>query len=121
MYKRQLLLSTNQQWPQHQVPHDCFRFTSYGLRYCFERAGLAIERIEPMGGAFSVFLFQLSQIAAPDIWMRGARARRAATILMRPMSFVLRLLTPLASALDRLDRERANTLGWFVVARPADP
>jgi SAM-dependent methyltransferase len=111
-----LLLSTNQQWPQHQQPHDYFRFTSFGLRYVFERAGLRIERIEPMGGAFSVLLFQFSQILAPHIWARTAFAQRIAAFLLRPFGWLLKACMPLVTALDKLDRTKDNTLGWYVIA-----
>ena len=114
-----VLLSTNQQWPQHQQPHDFFRFTSFGLRYIFEQAGLQVERIEPMGGAFSVALFGLSQTLAPHIWSRGARGHRIAAVVLRPVGWLMRLLMPLVSALDRLDRTKDNTLGYYVSARRA--
>ena len=116
-----VVLSTNQQWPQHQKPHDFFRFTSYGLRHVFEQAGLGVEAIEPMGGAFSVLLFQVGQVFAPEIWGRSARARGVLTIVFKPIGWLMKLFLPLASALDRLDKQKDNTLGWYVRARkPAD-
>jgi SAM-dependent methyltransferase len=116
-----VLLSTNQQWPQHQQPHDYFRFTSYGLRFCFEQAGLEVEKIEAMGGAFSVALFGFSQTLAPHLWTRGERARRVFAFLTKPFAWLLRALMPLVSALDRLDRGKDNTLGYYVVGRkPTD-
>jgi SAM-dependent methyltransferase len=112
-----VLLSTNQQWPQHQQPYDFFRFTSFGLRHVFEAAGLAVERIEPMGGVFSVALFQFSQTLAPHLWARGERGRRVATVVLKPFAWIMRLLMPLVSALDRLDKTKDNTLGYYVVGR----
>lgn len=112
-----LLLSTNQAWPQHQQPYDFFRFTSFGLRYCFEKAGLEIERMEPMGGAFSAALFHASQMFGPHIWARSPRGVRIATLLLRPVAWIMRALMPLVTALDRLDRTKDNTLGYMVVAR----
>jgi SAM-dependent methyltransferase len=111
------LLSTNQQWPQHQKPHDYFRFTSYGLRLCFEQAGLVVEDMQAMGGAFGVLLFQFGQVFSPEIWARSARARRMLGVLFVPIAWLMKLLLPLASALDRLDRAKDNTLGWYVRAR----
>jgi len=37
-----LFLSTPQSWHQHQKPHDYFRYTSFGLRYLMQKAGLAL-------------------------------------------------------------------------------
>jgi SAM-dependent methyltransferase len=112
-----LLLSTNQQWPQHQQPYDFFRFTSFGLRYCLEQAGLETVELRSMGGVFSVALFGFSQAMSPEVWSSTPRGRRIAGIVLRPLGLLLRLLMPLVSALDRRDRSRDNTLGWYVVAR----
>ncbi|HEX9711437.1 MAG TPA: class I SAM-dependent methyltransferase, partial [Actinomycetota bacterium] len=106
-----VLLSTNQSWPQHQQPYDFFRFTSYGLRYCFEQAGLQVERVEAMGGAFTAAMFGVSQTLTPHLWSRGARAQRIAAVLLTPFAWLMKLLTPLVSMLDRLDRTKDNTLG----------
>lgn len=112
-----LLLSTNQQWPQHQQPYDFFRFTSFGLRYCFEQAGLETVELRSMGGVFSVALFGISQAMSPEVWAQGDRNRRIAGIVLRPMGLLMRLFMPLVTALDRRDRARDNTLGWYAVAR----
>lgn len=112
-----ILLSTNQSWPQHQQPYDFFRFTSFGLRWCFERAGLEVERMEAMGGAFSCALFQATQVLAPHLWARSERGRRLVAALLRPLSWLIKALVPLVTALDRLDLTKDNTLGWFVFGR----
>lgn len=112
-----LLLSTNQQWPQHQQPYDFFRFTSFGLRYCLEQAGLETVELRSMGGAFSVALFGFSQTMSPEMWARSPRGRRIAAIVLKPVAWLMRLLMPLVSALDRRDTARDNTLGWYAVAR----
>lgn len=112
-----VLLSTNQAWPQHQKPYDFFRFTSFGLRHLFEQAGFAIERLDPMGGVFSVALFHVSQTLAPHLWARTARAQRLVVIVTKPLAWLLRALMPLVTSLDRLDRTKDNTLGWYVQAR----
>src|ERR1041384_8321048 len=84
-----VLLSTNQQWPQHQQPYDFFRFTSFGLRHLFEQAGLRVERLEPMGGVFSVALYQFSQPLAPHLWARGDRGRAIAAAILKPFGYLM--------------------------------
>jgi len=37
---------------EHQIPHDYFRYTQYGLRYLCEQAGLEVEFIKPIRGDF---------------------------------------------------------------------
>lgn len=111
-----VLLSTNQSWPQHQQPFDFFRFTSFGLRHVFGQAGLRIEQLEPMGGAFTAAMFAVSQTLAPHLWARTSTGQRIAATLLRPFGWLMKALTPLASALDRRDRSKDNTLGWYARA-----
>jgi len=39
---------------EHQVPFDYFRYTRYGLRHLFEKAGFEVESITPASGIFDV-------------------------------------------------------------------
>jgi SAM-dependent methyltransferase len=39
-------------WEEHQIPHDYFRFTRYGVRSLFEASSLRLDRVDPMGGFF---------------------------------------------------------------------
>ena len=41
-------------WEEHQVPHDYFRFTRYGIRSLLEELPFKVELLEPMGGFFRV-------------------------------------------------------------------
>lgn len=43
------LITTNQMYPLHEVPHDYFRFTRYGLRQLAADAGLSIENVIELG------------------------------------------------------------------------
>jgi SAM-dependent methyltransferase len=47
-----VFLTTPFYWPLHEEPHDYFRFTQYGLRHLFEKAGLEIVRMTPTAGGF---------------------------------------------------------------------
>jgi SAM-dependent methyltransferase len=47
-----LFLVAPQAYQEHQIPHDYFRFTSFGLRYLLEGAGFKIVTIDPLGGYF---------------------------------------------------------------------
>jgi SAM-dependent methyltransferase len=46
-------------WGQHQIPHDYFRFTSFGLDLLLRRAGFAEIHIAPIGGFFYFLALQL--------------------------------------------------------------
>src|SRR3972149_1477550 len=47
-----LILIAPQGWEEHGAPNDYFRFTQFGLRYLFEKAGFRVVSIEPLGGYF---------------------------------------------------------------------
>ncbi|MBM4264236.1 MAG: class I SAM-dependent methyltransferase [Deltaproteobacteria bacterium] len=47
-----LFLIAPQGWQEHGMPNDYFRFTSSGIRYLSEQAGLEPVSIAPMGGFF---------------------------------------------------------------------
>lgn len=54
-------LSTPLFFPEHEVPYDFFRYTQFGLRHIFEKAGFRIEEIDWIGGYFGTVSYQLSQ------------------------------------------------------------
>ena len=94
-------------WEEHQRPYDFFRFTSSGIRYLMESAGLRVKRVEPVGG----FFWQLSRrlIGVLSFTQRGWR-----WILFPVLAPVFGLLLPVCCYyLDFLDDDRAYTLGFI--------
>lgn len=47
-----LILTAPHIWNEHEMPHDYYRFTRYGLRHLLETAGFRIVEIRPMAGYF---------------------------------------------------------------------
>ncbi len=45
-----LILTAPHIWELHEVPHDYFRYTPYGLRYLAEKAGLEVVAIKALAG-----------------------------------------------------------------------
>jgi UDP-N-acetylmuramyl pentapeptide phosphotransferase/UDP-N-acetylglucosamine-1-phosphate transferase/ubiquinone/menaquinone biosynthesis C-methylase UbiE len=45
-----LILTAPHIWELHEVPHDYFRFTPYGLRYLAEKAGFEIVAVAALAG-----------------------------------------------------------------------
>jgi SAM-dependent methyltransferase len=41
-------------WEEHQIPHDYFRFTRYGVRCLFESSPFRLDLVSPIGGFFWV-------------------------------------------------------------------
>ena len=93
---------------EHQVPHDYFRYTSYGISYLLERTGFGLEYVRPMGGYFRVVAWLLSRATAylfPKTRALGLR------LILSPLELVAKpffsVLVPLIClGLDRLDQNR---------------
>ena len=112
----QLFLTVPQSWHQHQKPHDYYRYTSFGLRYLMERAGLQVQSIQNMGGYFWFISFQLQNI---NFWLfpRGMRGRRWTWPLRALFGLIFQLIVPLVLFyLDPLDRIKDETFGYMCTA-----
>lgn len=111
-----LFLTVPQSWHQHQKPNDFFRYTSFGLKYLFEKAGLEPRSIEPMGGYFWFLAFQLHMI---NFWLfpRGMRYR-ALTLPIRVLfTAIFQIFLPfILYYLDRLDKQKDETFGHTCIA-----
>lgn len=100
-------------WELHQVPEDYFRFTEYGLRSLLARAGLEVQSLKPIGGYF--WLMGRRSFNFLRFWQSGWRV-----ILLPLFVPIFGLLLPLLNYyLDGLDREKAFTLGYVVLAEKA--
>ena len=100
-----LYLVTPLDWEEHQVPHDYFRYTSYGLRHLLQASGFRLSKVQARGGFFRLLARRL--LAMPQFFP----APLGALVLL--LVAVPALLLPL---LDGLDRERRFTLGHISVA-----
>lgn len=102
-----LILTAPHIWELHEVPHDYFRFTPYGLRYLAEKAGFEIVFIEALAG----------------FWVTaGARfcyyLARFDRHLFRPVVRVLFLLIQLGALfLDRLHCVESEAWNFLMVAK----
>ncbi len=101
-----LLLIVPHEWEEHQIPHDYFRYTQYGVKLLLERAGLAVDSLNPVGGFFRLLSRRLFNALQ---FFPGPFFFLAALFLVPPA-----LVAPL---FDPLDRERRFTLGYICVAR----
>ena len=52
----------------HDIPHDYYRFTEYGLRYLLAQGGLEVVHIQPKGGLLTFLAHQLSTIFLAVAW-----------------------------------------------------
>jgi SAM-dependent methyltransferase len=94
-------------WEEHQRPHDFFRFTSGGIRYLLQTAGIRIRRIHPIGG----FFWQLGRRLMGVLSFTQSGWRWLLFPVLAPVfGFVLPLC---CYYLDTLDEDRSYTLGFI--------
>lgn len=114
-----LYLVAPQGWEEHGIPHDYFRFTSYGLRYLFGEAGFEVSSIEPLGGYFWYLGHRISlsyRYFFPT--NRGAFWKFLDAPFRHPARFFLRTIIPyMCFYLDRLDNRKSFTLNYGCVCR----
>jgi SAM-dependent methyltransferase len=67
-----IILTVPMAWQHHEIPHDYFRFTKYGLTYIFEKAGFKIIKIKANGGKWAL-LGQLTQ----NIFISSTRGKKS--------------------------------------------
>jgi SAM-dependent methyltransferase len=101
-----LLLVVPHEWEEHQEPHDYYRYTRYGLRYLLERAGLAVDSIEPVGGYFRL----LSRRLLNGMQFFPGPLALLAAVVLAPPAMVLPVF-------DGLDKRRNFTLGYICLSR----
>jgi SAM-dependent methyltransferase len=98
-------------WHIHEEPRDFYRYTTYGLRYLFEKSGFEIIEISALSG-FSVTFTQ-------EIVYFLYRYRRGGWInpfwwIIPPLGHVIQLL---GYGLNKIERTEMFTCEYIVVAR----
>jgi SAM-dependent methyltransferase len=113
-----LLLTCPQGWRMHQIPHNYFYFTKYGLLELLKKTGFNKEEITPMGG---YFLF-LADTLKTDYVLEQYKKNWFVYWLIQAFQYPLfQIVFPFISFyLDHLDKEKLHTIGYTVVARRAD-
>lgn len=109
-----VILMVPWQWPVHEAPHDYFRYTPYGLKYLFEKAGFVEVVVEAQSGFFSSITMRLTY--ATRRCVQGPRPLKAVIMsIFLPFWYLGQKLAPL---LDRLDPNwAAEATGYCVSAR----
>jgi SAM-dependent methyltransferase len=108
--------------PEHQLPHDYFRYTSSALRSICARAGFGEINVAPFGGMFTRMAYELPSILSifPSAGTR-TRQWKLRGVVWLPLKAVLLVLIRMAQCLllpvDRFDKARNYPFGWRVTAR----
>jgi len=93
-----IILTCPMYWPLHEEPYDFFRFTKYGIKHIFEKAGFGDLNIKENGGKYSVLGIVLLQ-----------------TLPFLP-KFIKYLSNSLFLYLDKKFYNTKNTTNYIVVA-----
>lgn len=109
-----MVLQVPWQWWIHEAPYDFFRYTPYGLKYLFEKAGFVDIVVEPQSGFFTMWILKFNYFSLRFI--RGPKPLRwLIKACLVPFWFVGQLIAPV---LDKLDRNWVyETSGYYVTAR----
>jgi SAM-dependent methyltransferase len=106
-----LVLTTPQTWGLHEVPHDYYRYTEYGLRFLAESAGFRVVRIEPTCGIWATVGQRLSSFFFFEF---GAPRNLVVQALMALVCAILQIVF---AGLDVIFRHRGDPLDHLLVAR----
>jgi SAM-dependent methyltransferase len=97
-----LVLTCPGTWPDHETPHDYFRFTRYGLQHLLRNAGFECQLVKAQGGVWAavgqLLNLELSHRAPPFRWL-------------------IPLVNRLALHLDAGPAKQQMALNWVVRAK----
>jgi SAM-dependent methyltransferase len=109
-----IILGVPWMWWIHEAPHDYFRYTPYGLKYMFEKAGYKDIQVQPTTGFFTMWFLKMNYFSLK--WIKGSKIRRAFTkAFLIPFWYTSQKLAPW---LDNKHRGWSlESAGFFVVAK----
>jgi SAM-dependent methyltransferase len=113
-----IVLQVPWQWWIHEAPYDFFRYSPYGLKYLFGKAGFVDVVVEPQSGFFTMWLLKMNYFSLR--FVRGPKPLRwMIKAGLIPFWYLGQKLAPL---LDKLDRNwAAEASGYYVTARKPRP
>ena len=108
-----MILQVPWMWWIHEAPYDYFRYTPYGLKYMFEKAGFENIHIQPTTGFFTMWILKMNYFSLK--WIKGSGFRKTLTkACLIPIWYAGQKLAPL---LDNMHHGWSlETCGFFVVA-----
>lgn len=101
-------------WWIHEAPHDYFRYTPYGLKYMFEKAGYKDIHIQPTTGFFTMWFLKMNYFSLK--WIKGSKIRKTFTkAFLIPFWYTSQKLAPWLDSKHR--GWSLESAGFFVVAK----
>lgn len=107
-----MVLQVPWQWWVHEAPHDYYRYTPYGLKYLFEKAGFQVIEIVPQAGFFTTWFMKFNYFS--ERFVHG-RMRTVIKAILIPIWTLNQIIAPL---LDKFDKNwEAESLGYYLLAQ----
>lgn len=109
-----IILQVPWQWWVHEAPYDYFRYTPYGLKYLFEKAGFTDIEIEAQNGFFTTWIIKMNYFTTR--FVRGPKPLKwLIKLALLPFWTIGQLAAPY---LDKLDKDwTAESQGYYLSAK----
>jgi len=108
-----IFISVPFQWWIHEAPHDYYRFTCYGLKYLFTKAGFVDIAVKETSGFWTMWLLKLNYQTCKLI--RGPKAVRwMVRTFLWPLWMINQIIAPV---IDLIWSAPQETAGYTVTAR----
>ena len=113
-----IYLTAPSSFQEHEIPHDYYRYTTYGLKYLLEKSGFNINSIEKRGGYFKYLGFRIWHVIFMPFLNRDNLIKKIfGWIIKIPLIILFSLISIIFYFLDDIfDKEKQLTLGYQVIA-----
>jgi len=110
-----IILTAPMVWEHHEVPHDFFRFTRFGLIHIFEKAGFRIIQVKANGGKWALIGQMLQNVIVSSTSSKKNIFRKFLKIVHK---YIFKYIINIAFAgLEKIDKDvDFITLNFLVVA-----
>jgi SAM-dependent methyltransferase len=105
-----LYLTCPQNYEEHEIPYDYYRFTRYSLADLFEMAGMEVEYIRPKGGFFN--LMAMLTTKTPNYLGKDGTSLFSKALYSTAKAVFAQILPLFIQKLDFLDKHKRLTIGY---------
>ncbi len=111
-----LILTTPQSWGLHEIPHDYYRYTRYGLEHLAKKNDFEVVCIKELGGFFSLIGQRFSSLVFYSLAV-DRKGNLRSIILRGPAHVICMFVQLIFVFLDNLTYREGDTLGNMMIAR----
>lgn len=109
-----MILQVPWMWWIHEAPYDYFRYTPYGLKYIFEKAGFKDVFVQPTTGFFTTIFIKINYFSLRMI--KGSNLQKKITrMCLLPFWYISQKIAPYLDSLHR--GWSLESQGFMVIAK----